>query len=110
MTRIYPIFEKEILKIDFFKLYKFREDLWLCIDEDIPENPMVFGWFKNVPDEPTENCKWVQMKEIRDFMGDEKVDEILLTRFTIITEDPANDYPNINAVWEKFQNIFYTLR
>ena len=34
------------------------------------------------------------------------MDQMLQDDLTIITDDPAKTYPNINVVWSKFQSIF----
>ena len=42
-------------------------------------------------------------------LGNESVDDALKRQLTILTDDPSNEYPNLNAVWGRFNKVFGAL-
>ena len=53
-----------------------------------------------------DDIEWRLVKEIRQEMGDEAYDKKVRRLFTLIVEDPLIRYSDINAVWNKFMEIF----
>ena len=43
------------------------------------------------------------------YAGADVIDETIEKHLTIITDDPSNEYPNVNAVWERFGQVFGAL-
>ena len=85
----------------------YRDHLWICQNE-VQDVPIKFGWFVQAPMRSPE-CAWTLLKAEREIFGANYIDDLLLEHLTIITDTPELDYPNINAVWSKFQNIFGSL-
>ena len=84
----------------------YRDNLWMCVD---PITTVLhFGWYSGIP-ESTDDCHWMEVKQVRLLMGSENFDKMLQDHLTIITDDPANVYPNVNAVWAKFSRVFSSL-
>lgn len=46
------------------------------------------------------------MRDIRREVGDDVYDKKVRRYFTLIVDDPAKQYHDINAVWNKFMEIF----
>jgi hypothetical protein len=67
-----------------------------------------FGWY-TTPPQSTDQCLWMNLKSLREVIGAEEVDKSLKMYLTIIVDDPAEAYPDVNAVWSKFGNIFGAL-
>ncbi|CAG2068151.1 unnamed protein product, partial [Timema podura] len=78
--------------------------LYLCVDNTGLLN---FKFSEKVPDD---NCDWVLLEMLRASQGNATfVDEFLREQITLETDHPTEDYPTINEVWEKFQDIFTTV-
>lgn len=79
----------------------YREHLYVCRNEDFSKIKFLFA-----DPAPLEEC-YSLMSELRSSYGNvEEFDAELLKMFTLFTENPSEKYPDINAVWSTFQNIF----
>ena len=80
--------------------------MWFCSNN--ATNGLKFGWFSKTPNS-TEDCLWMNVKELRDLIGAENFDKALEKHLTIMTETPLTDYPTVNVVWQKFGKVFSAL-
>ena len=96
-----------ITSVDWLiKNITYRDNLWYTNTEWCAKfNSPQFRWFKTTPVQ-TKNCVWYNLKQLRNTLGPKLMDQMLQDHLTIITDDPAKTYPNINVVWSKFQSIF----
>lgn len=53
-----------------------------------------------------DDVEWRLVSEIRSEMGDDVYDKKVRRYFTLIVSDPMVRYSDINAVWNKFMEIF----
>ncbi|GBP35736.1 Adenosine deaminase 2 [Eumeta japonica] len=91
-----------ILAAEYVLNITYWDDLYVCRVED--EIEYLFS-----SNTPIKYCKtkWVPMKEVRYTSGNvKKFDSDLIRRFSIVVDDPAAEYPDINTVWSKFSNYF----
>lgn len=56
--------------------------------------------------ESIDGSEWRLVREIRKEMGDEVYEQKIRRLFTLIVENPASAYNDINQVWNKFMEIF----
>ncbi|VVD00795.1 unnamed protein product [Leptidea sinapis] len=87
---------------DYVVSLTYWQDLYVCFLED----NILFLFSK---EKPNEKCptQWQLMKDARYSSGNvEKFDAHLKQYFTLVIDDPVQDYDNINAVWSKFQHYF----
>lgn len=79
----------------------YRENLYVCNEKN--QTYLHFFQEKNLSD----SCNWTLVSDMR--RSDEKFDDYLKSKISIIRDDPDTMYPNINSVWKAFRAIFRTV-
>ncbi|XP_021564266.1 adenosine deaminase 2-like, partial [Carlito syrichta] len=77
-----------------------------------PRGTMQFRFARPTPPTPKarECSKWILLEDYRKQVPNAtEFDESLLRSFTLVTQHPEVTYPTQNAVWSKFQIIFFTI-
>lgn len=96
-----------LLSTDKIIEFTYRENLWLLGDVDeitSKESPRFLFHYKK-PD-PVNGKEWISVRDIRFQKGNTEFDAQLRKLFSLYTNDPYNDYKDINVVWKRFMNIF----
>lgn len=60
--------------------------------------------FFNTPDT---TCKWELVSDLRS--KNSSYNDYLKSKLTLVVDDPNDSYPDINKVWQKFEEIFNTV-
>nr|KAG5701004.1 hypothetical protein BaRGS_022715 [Batillaria attramentaria] len=80
----------------------YRDNLYMCVDKHYS---VKFHFYSSPPSNP--GCPWKLVQTYRKECGDPKVfDKLLHSNITMVTDDPAKAYPDIDAVWDKFTAYF----
>lgn len=83
----------------------YMDDLFICVKED---RSIQLHFYKTPP--KSEECVWQLLKTVRETSQDvEEFDYQLGRYFTLSVEDPSTEYPNIDIVWSKFNQVFATI-
>lgn len=80
----------------------YRDNLYGCIDGD----SIKLKFMDSKPDDP---C-WKLLKEMRrEAKSEVAFNKWFMSKISLITDNPAEKYPDVNAAWVKFTSIFITL-
>jgi hypothetical protein len=72
----------------------------------IEDNELPKYLFSRKQPESIDEVEWRLVREVRKEMGDAVYDKKVRRLFTLIVSDPMVRYSDINAVWNKFMEIF----
>lgn len=79
------------------------ENLYMCYTQE----GQLLTKFMETPDA---SCEWQLMSDVRaSYPTPEDFDEMLLSKLTLLTDKPAEKYPDINVVWSAFEGTLIAL-
>lgn len=82
------------------------DDLFMCYDTG---GQLVFRFSSSYPELPCSGMWTLVRDERASYDTPEQFDALLYKQLTIITDDPQGAYPDVNAVWTRFQQYFITI-
>ncbi|XP_042215816.1 adenosine deaminase 2-like isoform X1 [Homarus americanus] len=78
-------------------------NLYMCYTKDDQLLTMFF-------ETPDTTCDWQLMSEVREsYPSADEFDQELLSRLSILTDNPDEKYPDLNSVWSAFQGVFIAI-
>lgn len=96
------VHDTSLLGPDYLLKITYADNLYVCFS-----SKGVSMLFSNKTPDKTCSGTWKLMKEARNKAGDvNQFDMYLRQQFTLVTEDPENVYPDVNAVWRAFRSYF----
>ncbi|KAK7479394.1 hypothetical protein BaRGS_00029386 [Batillaria attramentaria] len=97
------VHDEAITSIDWLvKNVTYRDNCYICVTRDFSTK---FHFFDTPPTDP--DCTWRPVSDVRaEYGNDEEFDRLLHSNITLVTEDPAKAYPDIDAVWKEFMDYF----
>ena len=75
-----------------------RKNLYICEIDDV----LKVHFF----DAPNKKCDWKLLSDVRKSDMNNSIDQRILKQMTMITENPDEEYPDVNRAWAKFMSIF----
>lgn len=94
-----------IASVDFLVSVTYREHLWQGKDTGSGEI-VDFKFSRESPGHLKSHLNWTLVATERTNQGRERYDAYVRSLFTLRTANPRDTYRDINAVWNKFMNLF----
>lgn len=76
-----------------------RDNLYVCDQAGV----LRFRFFGKAPNEV--DCNWKSLKMMRQ-VDSKAIDDRIKAQMTMLTENPDQAYPDVDAAWRKFMSIF----
>lgn len=81
----------------------YRDDLYVCIEKGVVE----LRFFRA----PDDSCSWELLKNVRrDPTRGAMVNDMIKKRMSMLCDDPASAYSNVDRAWHKFMDVFAFVR